>query len=86
MIEAFDGPPDHDELVNNNLLKGLEETSNSIKADLGECKNLLVQRIERDDREWYQSKERILLDEDLKSTFESAEKKLAHLRSIFKEY
>ena len=86
MIDALDGPPDRDELENKTLLQGLEDTSNSIKADLTECKNLLVQRIERDDREWYQSKERILLDEDLKSTFESAEKKLAHLRTIFKQY
>lgn len=45
MIMAMDGPPDYDELQNNRLLEELEKTSKSIKDEIVECKEKLVERI-----------------------------------------
>ena len=86
MIQAMDGPPDHEEIENRRLLSELETTSKKIKDELQECKLKLIERIKKDDANWYASKERILLDEEIKAIFASCETQLAYLRTIFKEY
>ena len=86
MIQSMDGPPDLEELENQRLLDEQEKTATAIIEELKECRDKLIQREERDDKQWYQSKERILLDEDIKNSFASCETKLAHQRTIFKEY
>ncbi len=37
MIQAMDGPPDHEELENKRLLDELESTADKIKEELKEC-------------------------------------------------
>lgn len=86
MITAMNGPPDYEQLENNRLLDELENTSKEIKVDLQECKNKLVERIQRDDEAWYSSNERILLDEEISNIFARCETQLAYLRTVFKEY
>ena len=86
MITAMDGPPDYDEIENNRLLSELENTSKAIKEQLRECSGKLEERVSRNDADWLQSKERILLDEEIKAIFASSESQLAYLRTIFKEY
>ena len=86
MIQAMDGPPDHEELENKRLLTELETTASQIKTELKECKDKLIERVSRDDTAWYSSKERILLDEEIKAQFATCENQLQYNRSIFKEY
>jgi len=82
----MDGPPDHEELENKRLLTELETTASQIKTELKECKDKLIERVSRDDTAWYSSKERILLDEEIKAQFATCENQLQYNRSIFKEY
>ena len=78
MIQAMDGPPDHEELENKRLLDELESTASSIKEELKSCKDKLIERVARDDAQWYGSKERILLDEEIKAQFATCENQLAY--------
>ena len=82
----MDGPPDHEEIHNQNLLDELESTSKRIKDELGECKDKLIERMQKRDSSWKDSRERIIFEEDIKGKFDSCESQLAHLRQIFKEY
>ena len=86
MIQAMDGPPDHEELENKRLLSTLEDTAVQIKDELKSCKDKLIERVARDDEHWYASKERILLDEEIKAQFANCENLLQFQRSVFKEY
>ena len=76
MIQAMDGPPDHEEIHNNNLLDELEKTSKNIKDELADCKEKLIERL-RGNQESKQSrsvdKDRILIDEAIKGIFASCE-------------
>lgn len=42
MIQAMDGPPDHEELENKRLLDELESTAAKIKEELAECQDKLI--------------------------------------------
>lgn len=53
MIQAMDGPPDHEELENKRLLTELETTAEQIKEELKSCKDKLIERVARDDNAWY---------------------------------
>ena len=86
MIQAMNGPPDHEENYNNQLLENLNRTTEEIKVELKDCQEKLVERVQRTDPEWQTSKDRILLDEAIKAIFVRCEEKLASLRRIFKEY
>eukprot|EP00354_Favella_ehrenbergii_P004409 CAMPEP_0170451110 /NCGR_PEP_ID=MMETSP0123-20130129/459_1 /TAXON_ID=182087 /ORGANISM="Favella ehrenbergii, Strain Fehren 1" /LENGTH=68 /DNA_ID=CAMNT_0010712689 /DNA_START=20 /DNA_END=226 /DNA_ORIENTATION=+ len=65
----MDGPPDHEEVENKRLLDELETTAASIQDELKSCKDKLIERVARNDAQWYSSKERILLDEEIKALF-----------------
>lgn len=74
----MDGPPDHEEIENQRLLTELETNANQIKEELKSCKDKLIERVARDDKNWYASKERILLDEEIKAQFATCESQLAY--------
>lgn len=61
-------------------------TSISIKETLKVCKDRLKERQEKIKLFGYQSRERILLDEELKAKFSQAEEELQYLRELFKRY
>ena len=82
MIQAMDGPPDYEEQENQRLLDELESTSKSIKDELKECKEKLIERLSVNAN----SNDRVVIDEDIRASFASCESQLAHLRMIFKEY
>ena len=51
-----------------------------------EIKDKLQERVDHISQKGYQSKERILLDEDLKAKFDVCEADLKDLRAVFKTY
>eukprot|EP00350_Pseudokeronopsis_sp_OXSARD2_P000229 CAMPEP_0170560878 /NCGR_PEP_ID=MMETSP0211-20121228/51628_1 /TAXON_ID=311385 /ORGANISM="Pseudokeronopsis sp., Strain OXSARD2" /LENGTH=67 /DNA_ID=CAMNT_0010875693 /DNA_START=24 /DNA_END=227 /DNA_ORIENTATION=- len=57
-----------------------------MKQTLNECKNKLKERHEKISMFGYQSKERILLDEEIKKMFGACEEELKYLRDVFKRY
>jgi predicted DNA-binding protein YlxM (UPF0122 family) len=61
-------------------------TSVGIKDTLNTCKDRLKERQEKIKLFGYQSRERILLDEELKAKFSQAEEELQYLRELFKRY
>jgi hypothetical protein len=71
---------------NKRNLDEFEYTSQSIKSGLNQCKSRLTERTEKIALFGYQSKERIVLDEELKGMFKQAEDELAYLRDVFKRY
>ena len=70
MILALGGKPDADVAENKRYLKEIEETSASIKNDLQLSKTKLSERNEIISLVGYQSKDRVVLDEEIKSIFE----------------
>jgi hypothetical protein len=63
-----------------------ELTTQSIKETLKTCKERLGERTEKIALFGYQSKERILMDEEIKSMFSQCEDELSYLREVFKKY
>jgi hypothetical protein len=61
-------------------------TSQSIKQGLHNCKEKLKERTVKISSFGYQSKERILMDEDIKKMFKQCEEELSYLREVFKRY
>ena len=53
---------------------------------MNECKDKLKERLNHISTLGFQSKERILLDENIKSIFEICESDLKDLRQVFKAY
>lgn len=86
MILALGGKPDADVAENKRYLKEIEETSVEIKNDLQLAKVKLSERNETISLVGYQSKDRVVLDEEIKSLFEQCEQQLQFLRDVFKRY
>jgi hypothetical protein len=76
MILALGGKPDADVLENKNYLQQIESTSASIKTEMQMAKLKLGERNEIISLVGYQSKDRVVLDEEIKSIFESCEYQL----------
>jgi hypothetical protein len=66
MVLALGGKPDADVAENKNYLKELETTQQSIKTDMNLAKTKLSERNETIALVGFQSKDRVVLDEDIK--------------------
>ena len=86
MVLSLGGRPDEDKRENKYLLSQFEETQREIKSELKQAHELLTQRAETIATWGYSSKERVVIDEDLKTKFTSSEQLLVLLRDVFKKY
>ena len=86
IILSLGGKPDSDTQENKKNLSEFELATTSIKDILNTCKLMLKERQDKIKLFGYQSRERILLDEELKGKFKQAEEELLYLREIFKRY
>ena len=86
MVLSLGGRPDEDKRENKYLLSQFEETQREIKSELKQAHEFLTQRAETIATFGYSSKERVVIDEDLKTKFASAEQLLVLLRDVFKKY
>lgn len=66
MVLALGGKPDADVAENKNYLKELETTQQSIKTDMNLAKTKLSERNETIALVGFQSKDRVVLDEEIK--------------------
>ena len=57
-----------------------------VKEQTNECKELLEKRAQVIEDKGYQSKERIIADEEIKNMFDKCEEDIADMRTIFKAY
>lgn len=86
MILSLGGKPDADKAENEFYEGEFEKTAKTIKENLKECRVKLAERGEKITLFGYQSKERILLDEEIKDMFGACEQGLSYLRDVFKRY
>ena len=75
MILSLGGKPDADKIENLFYETEFENTSKMIKDNLKECRNKIEDRSKKikDTNIGYQSKERVLLDEEIRDIFEQCE-------------
>jgi hypothetical protein len=73
MVLALGGKPDEEKIINENYVKQLTETGKEIKTELGKAAKLLGDRNETIACFGYNSKERVVIDEDIKGIFNSSE-------------
>lgn len=86
MILSLGGKPDADKAENKFYEGEFENTAKTIKENLKACREKLAERSEKIALFGYQSKERILLDEEIKDIFGACEQGLSYLRDVFKRY
>ena len=86
MILSLGGKPDADKAENKFYEGEFENTAKTIKENLKACREKLAERSEKIALFGYQSKERILLDEEIKDMFGACEQGLSYLRDVFKRY
>jgi hypothetical protein len=70
MVLSLGGKPDADKEENKFYEKEFEDTSKKIKDDLKICREKLAERSEKIALYGYQSKERVLLDEEIRDLFD----------------
>ena len=86
MALALGGKPDEDQLENKHLLNQFEQTKTEIQSQLKKAHQQLLERNELIKMIGFNTKERVLIDEEIKDCFNSSEQLLIYLRDVFKGY
>lgn len=86
VVLSLGGKPDEEKEENKRNMDQFDSISAILKLKMKECKDKLKERSSLIENVGFQSKERILLDEEIKQIFDAGEHALREIRAVFKIY